>query len=255
MLRVNEGMALLLRTGSGATLVDAGRSPVEAWRELARNRVRRLDTLVVTHPDADHTGGAAFLLERMRVGRFAFPRALGERAEIVPLRRLARLRGAEEVALERGQGARFGGADWEVLWPPGVMEGVDNDASLVGRVSMGGHRAIVTGDIEAAGESALLACGERIGAEILQLPHHGSRTSSTAPFLAAVAPAIALAATGARPRFAYPSPSVAGRVAALPAVLVSQGGGEPWVAWDERGPLRVGPEPVVTVTGARGRGP
>jgi competence protein ComEC len=254
-LGVREGMALLVRSGERATLVDAGRSPVEAWRELARVRVRRLDALVVTHPDADHTGGAALLLERLPVRRFAFPRALGDRAEIAPLRRIARLRGVEEIPLERGGAAILGGATWEVLWPPATMEGVDNDASLVARVDLGGPRLVIAGDIEARGEAALLAHGGRIEGEVLQLPHHGSRTSSTPAFLAAVRPLIALAATGVRPRFAYPDPGVARRALAIPAVLVAQDGGVVWIGWNDAGPLTVGPgEPVRVARVRRGSG-
>ena len=255
MLAVSEGMALLLRGPGGATLVDAGRSPTEAWRELARVRVRRLETLVVTHPDADHTGGAALLLERMPVGRFAFPAALGDRSEIVPLRRLARRRGVEEVALERGQSLELTGARWEIAWPPRSATALDNDASLVGRVDLGGPRLLIAGDLEAAGEAALLAAGGDVRADLLQLPHHGSRTSSTPAFLAAVRPTVALAATGVHPRFRYPDPGVARRTIALPAVVVIQGAGSPWVGWDDAGPLVVGPgEPVTVARGRRGDG-
>ncbi|MDD5562339.1 MAG: ComEC/Rec2 family competence protein [Thermoanaerobaculaceae bacterium] len=254
VLGVGEGMALLVRNGDRAALVDAGRSPTEAWRELARVRVRRLDALVLTHPDADHTGGAALLLERMQVRRLAFPRALGDRPEIVPLRRAARLRGVEEIPLERGQAATLAGARWETLWPPGAMAGVDNDASLVGRVDLGGPRVVVVGDLEARGEAALLACGDRLDGEVLQLPHHGSRTSSTPAFLAAVRPLIALAATGVRPRFAYPDPGVARRVVGLPAVLVEQGGGAVWVGWDDAGRLTLGPGTPVRVSRGRKTG-
>ena len=252
MLGVSEGMALLLRCGDDVALVDAGRSPVEAWRELARNRVRRLGAVVVTHPDADHTGGVAMLLDRLPVRRFAFPKALGERAEIVPLRRMARLRGVEEVPLVRGQCAEIGGARWDVLWPPPAMEGVDNDASLVGRVHMGGPRLLVAGDIEAPGEAALLKVEGDIGSELLQLPHHGSKTSSTPAFLAAVRPVVALAATGSRPRFPYPSPAVANRVVAIPAVLVAQEGGEAWVSWGTSGRLCIGQRTTATVARTRG---
>ena len=255
MLAVSEGMALLLRGPGGATLVDAGRSPTEAWRELARVRVRRLDALVVTHPDADHTGGAALLLERMRVGRFAFPAALGDRPEIVPLRRLARRRGVAEVALQRGQSLELAGARWEIAWPPRSATALDNDASLVGRVDLGGPRLLIAGDLEAAGEAALLAAGGDVRAELLQLGHHGSRTSSTPAFLTAVRPTVALAATGVHPRFKYPDPAVARRAVALPAVVVVQGDGSPWVGWDDAGPLTVGPgEPVMVSRARKGEG-
>jgi competence protein ComEC len=252
VLGVREGMALLVESGSTTVLVDAGRSPVDAWHELARARVRSLDALVVTHPDADHTGGAAMLVERLRVGRLCYPCALGERAEIVALRRAARLAGVEEVPLAEGQRLRLGTIDCDVLWPPPVMEGIDNDASLVARFHVGGARMLIVGDLEAAGESSLLAGGESLSAEVLQLPHHGSRTSSTPAFLAAVRPVIALAATGTHPRFAYPDPSVVQRVCALPAVMVRQGQGVASVGWGDTGPLTVGGARPVWVSRQRG---
>ncbi len=255
MLGVSEGMALLLRGGGGIALVDAGRSPIEAWRELARNRVRRLDALVVTHPDADHTGGAALLLDRLRVGALAFPEALGERSEIVPLRRIARSRGVPEVPMTRGQTVELAGARWEVVWPPPRMEGIDNDASLVARVHLGGAGVMITGDIEAPGEAALLAAGGDLRSELLQLPHHGSRTSSTPAFLAAVRPVIALAATGVRPRFAYPAQSVARRARSTPAVLIAQEGSESWVGWEDQGRFAVGPDSPVMVARFRNFSP
>ncbi|MFI5166605.1 MAG: DNA internalization-related competence protein ComEC/Rec2 [Thermoanaerobaculales bacterium] len=246
-LGVREGMALLVRSGAAAILVDTGRSGSEAWRELARERVHRLDALVLTHPDADHIGGAATLLDRMPVVRLAFPRALGDSGQIVTLRRIARRRGIEEVPLERGQRAALGGIACDVFWPPSVMGGVDNDASLVARLTLGAVRLLVTGDLEARGEAALLGSGALLRAEVLQLPHHGSRTSSTAGFLSAVKPLVALAVTGTRPRFAYPDAVVVHRVMAVPAVVVAQAAGAVWVAWAGSGPIVVGCEPPVFV--------
>lgn len=252
VLGVRDGMAILIESRQTAVLVDAGRSPLDAWRELARVRVRRLDALVVTHPDADHTGGAAMLLERLRVARFCYPRALGDRAEIVALRRAARLAGAEEIPLTGGEHVDIGAIGCDVLWPPPVMEGMDNDASLVARFRLGGAAMLAPGDLEAAGEAALLASGESLRAELLQLPHHGSRTSATPAFLAAVGPVVALAATGTHPRFAYPDPSVARRVRDLPAVMVAQGEEVLSVGWSDSGAFTVGTVRQVRVSRHRG---
>jgi competence protein ComEC len=252
VLGVREGMALLVEAPGTAVLVDAGRSPLDAWRELARARVRHLDALVVTHPDADHTGGAELLLERLQVDRLCYPRALGDRAEIVSLRRAARLAGVDEVPLMGGQRVAVGAIGCAVLWPPPVMEGIDNDASLVARFRLGGAGLLVAGDIEAPGEASLLASGESLSAELLQLPHHGSRTSSTPDFLTAVGPAVALAATGTHPRFAYPDPAVARRVRDLPAVMVAQGKGMVSVGWSDGGAFTVGTDRQAHVSRRRG---
>ena len=114
-----------------------------------------------------------------------------------------------------------------------------------------GARVLIAGDLEAAGEGSVLAAAESLRAEVLQLPHHGSRTSSTPAFLAAVGPVIALAATGTHPRFAYPDPLVVQRVRALPAVMVGQGEGVGSVGWGDAGPLAVGGASRVWVSRQR----
>ncbi|HVN30464.1 MAG TPA: ComEC/Rec2 family competence protein [Thermoanaerobaculaceae bacterium] len=252
VLAVRDGMAVLIESGKTAVLIDTGRSTLDAWRELARVRVRHLEALVVTHPDADHTGGAAMLLERLRVGRFCYPRALGDRGEIVSLRRAARLAGADEIPLTGGERVAIAAIGCDVLWPPPVMEGADNDASLVARFPLGGAALLVTGDLEAAGEAALMSSGAALRAELLQLPHHGSRTSTTPAFLEAVMPVVAFAATGTHPRFAYPDHSVARRVRDLPAVMATQEEGVVSVAWGEHGAFTLGTARQVRVSRHRG---
>jgi competence protein ComEC len=252
VLGVHDGMAVLLQSARSSVLVDCGRSATDAWRELARARVRHLDALVVTHPDADHVGGAAMILERMRVARLCFSTAAAGRSEIVALRRLARRRGVAEVPLCQGQGVRLGAITGEVLWPPPSVEGSDNDASLVVRLDAGGVAVLISGDLEAAGERNLVATGQRLAAQVLQLPHHGSGTSSTPGFLRAVRPVVAFAASGSHPRFAYPNRDVARRVVGVPAVLMSQTGGQTTAAWGDSGRLLVGGRTPVRVSRARG---
>lgn len=243
-LAVSDGMAVLVRSGAGTMLVDAGRAPMEAWRELAAARVRSLDALAVTHLDVDHIGGAAVLLERAHVGALMYPRALAERRELGGLRRLARVHGIAEVPLAAGELVHGGGVTCEVLWPPALPTSADNNASLVMRASAGGRSVLFTGDLEAPGEAALLATGNTVRADVLQLPHHGSRTSSSAAFLRGVDPVLALAVTGVRPRFAYPDRGVAERVRRLPCVLVSQAGtvSVGWASGDSL--MLAGPQPV-----------
>ena len=89
-----------------------------------------------------------------------------------------------------------------------------NDASCVMRVATQGGAMLLTGDIEARSEASLLGREPQIDAEILLVPHHGSRTSSTADFLQAVAPRAAVVSVGHRNRFRHPHPTVAARYGA-----------------------------------------
>ncbi|WP_310737694.1 hypothetical protein [Mitsuaria sp. WAJ17] len=79
---------------------------------------------------------------------------------------------------------------------------------------MWGHSALLTGDVEAPDEAQMLSEGQVLPSEVLLLPHHGSRTSSTPAFLAAVAPRLALAQAGYRNRFGHPHPEVLARLRA-----------------------------------------
>jgi competence protein ComEC len=247
MLGVREGMALLVRSSATTILVDTGRGWDESRRALSALRVKRLDALVLTHGDADHIGGARSLLERLNVGILAFPERSGATTAVVELRRIARARGARELPLSQGQRWQIGEILLDVLWPPRSYAGSDNDGSLVAAFRMAGRRLLVTGDIEAGGEARLLDSGLPLRAAILQLPHHGSRTSSTAAFLAAVHPAIAMAASGTRPRFVYPAPEVAERVRHLPALVVAQTAGLERVWWRDPGEIRIGAPETVTL--------
>ena len=87
------------------------------------------------------------------------------------------------VRVAAGEDHAWGDIRCRVAWPParGVLE--DNDLSLVAVFTVGGKRLLVTGDVEAAGEASVVAGGEDLRAEVLQLPHHGSRTSSTTVLL------------------------------------------------------------------------
>ena len=248
-------MALLLRGGGpgGAVLVDAGEAVDEAYRRLAEARVDRLDALVLTHTDLDHSGGAALVLDRVPTAAFVYPAAVAERPTVLRLRRLARLHRIRELAVRQGSRFVAGGIACTVAWPPGRVAWGDNDASLVAIFEAGSMRVLVSGDLEARGERALLGSGFALNADILQLPHHGSATSSTWGFLQAVHPAVALAATGLHPRYRYPHPSVTRRVLSSHAVMAPQTGGVDRVWWENARTVTVGTEVPVAVHAGRRR--
>jgi len=112
-------MAVLVRTPGSALLVDGGRWPARRCASLSRQRVRRLDALIVTHPDEDHTGGVAAVLETVAVDALVYPARAAARAELAPLRLLAQRRGVAEVAVTAGSEFTAGEVAVRVLWPPG----------------------------------------------------------------------------------------------------------------------------------------
>jgi len=208
VLDVGQGLAVLVRTANRALLYDAGpaygpeadsggRIVVPLLRAAG---VRSVDLLVLSHEDIDHLGGALTLLETLEVQALASTLARSH-----PLHSLvpAASRCAAGIAWD-WDGVRF-----EFLHPrPGWETARRNNQSCVLRVAAGGSSMLVTGDIERAAEERLIRTHAASGADVLLVPHHGSRTSSSEEFIAAVAPRWAIVPAGYRNRFGHPAREV-----------------------------------------------
>jgi competence protein ComEC len=162
--------------------------------------------MVVTHADDDHAGGTA------SVAKWRSPRWLLSSLPPDDGRRLL-----APVSFDCLAGARWewDGVDFEVLHPDAAAlreRRRQNDRSCVVRVAARGGSALLAADIERQAEAEILARSrERLRADALLVPHHGSRSSSTPAFVAAVSPAFALVSVGWRNRFGQPSPEVLAR--------------------------------------------
>jgi len=220
-LDVGQGTAVWLRTATHGLLYDAGPrySPGSDAGErvlvpLLRAQGANLHTLMLSHRDTDHTGGAAVVLQ-------AYPQAT-LRASWPGLD--ARVGRAARPCLA-GERWVWDGVRFEVLHPAAtdvVPEARSNALSCVLRVEDAqGHIALLTGDIERDQERALLARGAALRADFLLVPHHGSTTSSTEEFLRAVQPSVAVVQAGYRNRFGHPAQQVMARYAELDIAWVS----------------------------------
>jgi competence protein ComEC len=204
MLDVGQGDAILLTTPHGhQVLVDGGPSGIELARELGATLPhwdRTLDLLVLTHPQQDHVAGFVEVLRRYDVGDIAESGVENDSA----LYRLYAGEGPARNLHRQGDTWELDGVRFEVLWPPFGSEPPKelNDASLVLRVTYEGVSMLLTGDIEAKVQRELMASMD-VTADILKVPHHGSKTSD-APFFAAVDPALALISVGAENGFGHP---------------------------------------------------
>ena len=191
---------------------DSGRAIVAPF--LWQRKIGRIDTLVLSHPNLDHYGGLEFLAKHFGVTSFWFNG--DNRSESQRFKRLmATLQenGIQTHTLCRDTPDRkIGGVLIQILHPPCGQTRLDtNDASLALRLSHGEVDILFSGDIERAGENILLATSAPLESEILKVPHHGSRSSSTQPFLQAVSPQVAIASLGYRNRFRFPAPEVVER--------------------------------------------
>ena len=223
-INVGQGDAFAVRTPRGRWfLIDAGpRTPrSDAGRErvtpfLQRRGVQRLEMLILTHPDADHIGGAAAVLEAFDVGAVIDPGLPAGKDMYIDLLAAAR---TERVRWMAGRaGIRFSadGVEFEFLYPERELDALRdaNDNSVVFRLVFGTFTALFLGDAPASVEEELVARhGGRMRTTVLKVGHHGSATSTSDALLAVARPTLALISVGERNRYGHPAPIVMQRLA------------------------------------------
>jgi competence protein ComEC len=208
---IGQGNAVIVQTAGHALVYDTG--PRFSRESDAGHRVVvpllkaldvKVDTVMLSHRDADHTGGALAVLAMQ-------PQA-GLLSSIEDEHTLQAVRKATRC--EAGQTWHWDGVDFAVLHPRAgdYDKGFKPNAmSCVLRISNGQQAALLVGDIEQPQEAALLSLGELLKTDVLLVPHHGSKTSSSEAFLDAVQPRIALVQAGYRNRFGHPASAVLAR--------------------------------------------
>ena len=227
VLDVGQGDALFAAFPDGRTmLIDGGGSALAPLaRETGRPEfdvgemivapylwergLKRIDVVALTHGHRDHLDGLYAVLDDFRVGELWLGREItspGFRA----LEQEAAAHGVSIVHHERGDTFAWAGVRAAFLWPdsaPATDKAGNND-SLVLQFHFGAINYLLTGDIERPVERQLLSRGDSLHADFLKVGHHGSKTSTTPDFLAAVAPRIAVISVGAENPYGHPNQSV-----------------------------------------------
>ena len=216
VLNIGQGDSILIQTGEKTVLVDTSdvdeRDKLRA--ELKKADVKKIDTIILTHPHADHIGGMDVVLDEYPVG-MVYDNGMPSTSKLF----LGYVKKLKEKKIERKglvAGDRVdlgGGAVFEVLAPSAqlVKEGNvkgykhdPNNESVVGRLVYGNFSMMLTGDAEKKEEQEILAAGSSVQSTILKSGHHGSKTSSSADFLRAVRPEAALISCGVNNDYGHP---------------------------------------------------
>lgn len=222
-LDVGQGDAAIIESPSGKTLVvdaggllpagdDEGRRVVAPY--LRYRGINHIDMLLLTHPHADHIGGAATLIDRFPVSLLLDNGAPSVSPALTHLLTEAHTHHVPSQRAHQGQILDFGdGVVARVLAPNASSPtGPENEACVVLRVEYGRTAFLLDADAEADEEAAMTRSGQPLNCDVLKVGHHGSHTSTTPGFLAAAHPRLAIISVGAHNLYGHPSPEVLERL-------------------------------------------
>lgn len=203
VIDVGQGLAAVVETARHVLVFDTGpywRGGAAAARVslvpyLRARGIRRIDVLVISHRDMDHAGGASLLRETFEVGRTVIQQDAGEPVRV--------------DACRQGERWQWDQVEFQVLHPRAEMAGSDNDRSCALSIRGPGGSALLLADPESAAEQALLATP--LAADVVLLPHHGSKTSSSPALIAAVSARLGIASAGFGNRWGMPASDVVAR--------------------------------------------
>jgi competence protein ComEC len=232
-LDVGQGDSALITMPDGTTLlIDAGGNTIDSTRRIGEAVVSEylwwrglseIDYVLATHADADHIDGLNDVLKNFHVRAALIARRPNDDPEFAKFAlTLARTNTHSETILA-GDVIHFGNVLVTVLWPPVAGEKSTNNDSVVLRIQYGERAILLTGDIEQPAERALLAAQQQLHADVIKVPHHGSKTSSTEAFVAATKPQLAIISVGRHSQFGHPHKEVVDRWQASGATVLTTG--------------------------------
>ncbi|MBQ4354530.1 MAG: MBL fold metallo-hydrolase [Clostridia bacterium] len=211
---VGQGDCTLITYRGDSILIDAGpASSGDIAAEYVRMYAPKLDCFIITHPHEDHMGGAEDVLRAVDTETLILSDIDADDAFFTDTLRVAEQEHAEIIRLNGARTLSVGEIEVEILDSFGFAYEDLNDASLVIRVTVGETTMLVTGDAEAGEEEHLLGiCPEKLDCDILKVGHHGSKSSTTEAFVAAVSPQICVISVGRGNSYGHPAEEVTRRI-------------------------------------------
>ncbi|MDR3589955.1 MAG: ComEC/Rec2 family competence protein [Negativicutes bacterium] len=215
VINIGQGDAILIRSPGQVTLVDTGDVPARdrLIGYLKKQGITTVDNLIITHPHGDHLGGGAAVLEHFTVNRIYDS---GQPSTSVLFRNYLTMIQKKNIpfaVLTAGQTLDIGGGATLSIFGPDTpfISGTESDLnnnSIVAKLTFGNFSMLLPGDAELEAEQRILGrFGGELKSTVLKSGHHGSRTSSSLPFLKAVNPEAVIISAGAGNEYHHPHPS------------------------------------------------
>ena len=227
-LDVGQGDAIFIQFPKGTTMMidSGGEIPIKINNQIIEKRfsigeqvdspylwsrgLEELDYIVLTHPHLDHMQGFNEIIKNFPIKQAILPYSNGLEAEYLEFKQKLKSSNIPINIWSRGQTYFIDGVKIEVLWPDNVnkINFNANDQSLVLRLSYQGYSVLLTGDVESKVENILTNTNDNLEIDVLKVPHHASKTSSTKEFLEKTSPKFAIISAPAKSRFNHPHPEV-----------------------------------------------
>jgi len=231
VVELPDGRVMIIDGGGFASQdFDTGEAILAPF--LWGRKIRQVDILVMSHPQLDHYGGLLYIAEHFSPSELWFNGEQTHGERFAKLMEVVRRKGIQlRILCREAPPPVLRDVSIQILHPPCHNGSLDtNNASLVLRLSYGTTDILFTGDIEAEGETTLLAAATAFPSEILKVPHHGSRTSSSPAFVRTTTPVVAVASLGADNRFRFPAKEVVQRYQEI---------GSQWLRTDQTGTVTI----------------
>jgi len=232
-LDVGQGDSALITMPDGTTLlVDGGGNTTDTARRIGETVVSEylwwrglshIDYVLATHADADHIDGLNDVLKNFSVTAALIARRPRDDPEFQKFSQTLTETGTYSETIQAGDVIRFGEVEIDVLWPPAGGDTSTNNDSIAFRIQLGERSILLTGDIEQEAERSLLASQQQLRADVVKVPHHGSKTSSTGGFVLATKPNFAIISVGRKSRFGHPHKDVVDRWRSNGATVLTTG--------------------------------
>lgn len=202
---VGQGDATLVKCGENSMLIDAGDDSkgTAIQNYLNKQGITKLDYLVLTHPDADHIGGAPVIITKFEIDTVFVSNFEKDNKTYLKLIQALDDKQLTTTVPEVGDSYRLGGASFTILAPNETYDS-PNDASVALLLQNGENRFLFTGDAEEKAEADIIKNGLDIHADVYHVGHHGAKTSSSADFLEAVDPAFAVISCAVDNSYGHP---------------------------------------------------
>ncbi|MBQ4369840.1 MAG: DNA internalization-related competence protein ComEC/Rec2 [Oscillospiraceae bacterium] len=220
VLDIGQGQCAAVVSGGYSALIDCGGSFAGTVGDTAAEYIAlagapRLDCLILTHYDADHTNGAEALFARTKVSALIMPVIAGENEKAAQLEQLAKKNGTEVIYISENMRMPLGEAEITLL-PSDSKDGGQNENCMAVLVSCGGFEALATGDMNSKAEEKLLGRAKLPDIELLIAGHHGAKDASSQRLLERTKPEVAVISVGTN-SYGHPAKETIERLAAYGA--------------------------------------